>query len=179
ERIESLAAWRSRVPLSDGEDLAAQGPALLGGTSGLTTEPIRRLVPTSGSTGAVKLVAWTPGLARAFAAGIDPWNVDLMRRHPEVACGRAYWSVSPARMPAFPPATVPIGFEDDAAYLGRWMAPLVERVLLAPRQLRFARADDAFRYATLLLLLSARDLRLVSVWHPSFFSILLEARSQW
>jgi hypothetical protein len=33
---------------------------------------------------------------------------------------------------------------------------------------------DSFRYVTLLHLLRARDLRLISVWHPSFLQLLLE-----
>lgn len=179
DRIDSLADWRSRVPLSTGDQLAEMTPKLLTGTAGLTTEPIRRLVPTSGSAGAVKLVPWTAGLARAFGAAIDPWMVDLMRRHPEVTRGPSYWSVSPAVLPSFPQATVPIGFDDDTAYLGRWLEPLVGRVLLAPNALRHAEDANAFRYATLLLLLAARELRLISVWHPSFFSLLWQARRAW
>lgn len=178
-RIDSVTAWRSRVPLSTGDDLAAHGPALLSGSSELTAEPVRRLLPTSGSTGTVKLVPWTDGMARAFAAGIDPWIADLMRRHPELTRGPSYWSVSPALFPSFPTAKVPIGFDDDVAYLGRWLEPLVDRVLLAPKQLRLAEDAEAFRYATLLLLLAARELRLVSVWHPTFFSHLWAARHRW
>lgn len=179
ERIDSLADWRSRVPLSTGDQLADMTPKLLSGSAGLTTEPIRRLVPTSGSAGAVKLVPWTMSLARAFSAAIDPWMADLMRRHPEVTRGPSYWSVSPAVLPTLPEASVSVGFDDDTAYLGRWLEPLVGRVLLAPNALRHAEDADAFRYATLLLLLAARELRLISVWHPSFFSLLWQARGAW
>ena len=35
---------------------------------------------------------------------------------------------------------------------------------------------DAFRFITLLFMLRARDLRLISVWHPSYLSLLLRAR---
>ncbi len=179
DRIDSLAGWRSRVPLITGDQLAEMTPKLLTGTAGLTTEPIRRLVPTSGSAGAVKLVPWTAGLARAFGAAIDPWMADLMRRHAEVTRGPSYWSVSPAVVPTFPEARIPVGFDDDTAYLGRWLEPLVGCVLLAPNALRHAVDPDAFRYATLLLLLAARELRLISVWHPSFFSLLWQARRAW
>jgi hypothetical protein len=34
---------------------------------------------------------------------------------------------------------------------------------------------DTFRYLTLLCLLRARDLRLISVWHPSFLTLLFDA----
>jgi hypothetical protein len=40
---------------------------------------------------------------------------------------------------------------------------------------RHAPSVEAFRYVTLLCLLRARDLRLVSVWHPSFLTLLLDA----
>jgi hypothetical protein len=38
---------------------------------------------------------------------------------------------------------------------------------------------DAFRYVTLLFLVLARDLRLVSIWHPTFLIRLLDGLPQW
>ncbi|MEO6184545.1 MAG: GH3 auxin-responsive promoter family protein, partial [Verrucomicrobiota bacterium] len=44
-----------------------------------------------------------------------------------------------------------------------------------PSLVQRAASLETFRYATLLCLLRCRDLRLISVWHPSFLSLLLDA----
>lgn len=180
ETIRDAATYRERVPLSRWVDIAPAVDAIRGGASGvLTTEPVTRLVPTSGSGGAVKLVPWTAGLGRGFQAAIGPWIDDLLRRRPAVADGPAYWSLSPAFAVDERTSTVPIGFDNDATYLGAWLEPLVQQILLAPTGLRHAESLVGFQYATLLLLLAAADLALVSVWHPSFFTLLWNARVGW
>jgi len=193
--IDSVAAFRRRVPLVRYGDLAEAMAAIRAGASGvLTADPVRRLVPTGGTTGATtdgtgggaaqgpKLLPFTASLGRDFARGVGAWMVDLARRYPAIRSGPAYWSVSPAmdsmdREEA--PAAVPIGFDDDAAYLGRWLEPLVSGTLIAPKALRHARPLDAFQYATLRCLLAAPELRLISVWHPSFLGVLLDQRRAW
>jgi hypothetical protein len=67
---------------------------------------------------------------------------------------------------------VPVGFDSDAAYLGGWLAWLTSRALLDCKDLGQVRDLSEFRRLTLLRLLAARDLRLISVWHPTFFSLL-------
>lgn len=175
--IDSPEAFRRRVPLVRYDDLRGDIEDLCQGETGvLTSEPVRRLVPSSGSTGDRKLIPFTTSLGRDFARGVGAWMVDLARRHPEIRSGPAYWSVSPAMDLPAEPSAVPIGFDDDAAYLGRWLEPLVARTLIAPSALRHARPLSAFQYATLRLLLGARRLRLISIWHPSFLTLLLDAR---
>jgi hypothetical protein len=75
---------------------------------------------------------------------------------------------------------VPVGFDSDAAYLGGWLAWLTSRALLDCKDLGQVRDLSEFRRLTLLRLLAARDLRLISVWHPTFFSLLLdELEDRW
>jgi hypothetical protein len=69
---------------------------------------------------------------------------------------------------------VRLGFEDDAEYLGGAWKRLVERSLAVPADVRWVPDVATFRYVTLLFLLAAEDLSLVSVWHPSFLTLLLE-----
>jgi hypothetical protein len=183
--IDSVAAFRRRVPLVRYGDLEAEIAAIRGGTPGvLTAEPVRRLVPTGGTTGgagSAKLLPFTAALGRDFARGVGAWMVDLAARYPAIRSGPAYWSISPAMDAGGEAASagVPVGFDDDAAYLGRWLEPLVSRTLIAPRALRHARPLEAFQYATLRCLLAAEALRLISVWHPSFLGILLEKMPLW
>jgi len=49
--------------------------------------------------------------------------------------------------------------------------------MAVPDELRLVKDMDVFRYVTLLCLLRQRELRLISVWHPSFLTLLLNALS--
>jgi hypothetical protein len=56
----------------------------------------------------------------------------------------------------------------------------VRAALAVPPSVVMAGDLDAFRRATLVHLLRARELRLISVWHPSFLSLLLdEMTARW
>ncbi len=173
--IDSVAAWQRRVPLALYDDYQSLIERVRRGEPGLlTTEPVTRLVPSSGSTAARKLVPYTRGLLRELGAAIGPWIVDLHRRRPGLSRGRAYWSISPIEPEDADASSIPIGFDDDSAYLGGFFQRLVDRTLAVPGKVRHLRDVEAFRYATLLHLLRARDLTLISVWHPSFLTLLLE-----
>jgi hypothetical protein len=143
----------------------------------LTREPVKHLVPTSGSTGARKLIPFTAGLQSEFNAAIGPWLLDLQRQFPALLGGPAYWSITPplAALPAEKESAIPIGFESDTAYLGWTRRRLAEAAMAVPAQVQHARSLDEFRYQTLLHLLRCRELRLISVWHPSFLTLLLDA----
>jgi len=178
--IRGYDEFRDRVPITDYEALEPWIARIRQGeNSVLTTEPVTRLVPTSGSSGARKLIPFTNTLQREFNAAIGPWMVDLCWEHPGVAMGPAYWSISPALRDAPEDSSVPIGFEDDSAYLGGLRQKLVEATFAAPGTLRRITDLTDFRYATLLCLLRCRNLRLISVWHPSFLALLLDALPDW
>jgi hypothetical protein len=108
------------------------------------------------------------------------WIYDLMQHRPAVRRGRAYWSISPAmgreRRTA---AGIPIGFDDDAEYLGGVEQLLARRVLAVPSSVAKLETIDEFRYATLLHLVRARDLALISVWSPTFLELLLAPLEAW
>lgn len=175
--MHSRADFRRRVPLTRYDDYADDIAAIRRGEPNvLTADAVQRLVPSSGSSSAVKLIPYTRGLGQQMQAAIAPWIVDLMRRHPSTQSGAAYWSVSPAFATADLPSVVPIGFDSDASYLGNLLAPLLEQVLVVPESLRHAQDLTAFQYASLRLLLACDNLRLISVWHPSFLTLLWEQR---
>jgi len=172
--IRDLEHYRRAVPL---RTYAGFEPWIdrirAGEATVLTAAPVTRLIPTGGSAGGSKLIPWTSELAAEFTASIGAWIVDLQRRCPSLRDGPAYWSISPQGSPPSGGA-VPIGFEDDTAYLGRALAPLMATVLAAPACLRGIDDLAAFRHATLRCLLAQRDLRLISVWNPSFLTLLLD-----
>lgn len=175
--IRSPEDFARRVPVVGYEELEPWTDRIRRGESSvLTTEPVTRLIPTSGSSGARKLIPFTASVQREFNAAISPWMADLVRQHPTVPLGPAYWSVTPmAQVDVEKGSAVPIGFDDDRRYLGGTRAWLVESLMAVPTAVRHITDLTAFRHAVLLCLLRHADLRLVSVWHPSFFALLLDA----
>jgi hypothetical protein len=181
------------------ERLAAGEPRVL------TRGPVRALELSSGSTAAAKRIPYTGELQRELRRAVSPWVADLYRRRPRLALGAAYWSITPLAVaaeegPAAGPAAeqaaeqerdgprtgaaggrarrqtaIRVGFEEDGEYLGGAMKRLVDATLAVPGAVRSIRDVESFRYATLLFLLRREDLALISVWHPSFLALLLEA----
>lgn len=175
ERIASAADFRRRVPLRGYDEYEPWIASIRAGEPRvLTRQPVRRLVPSSGSTAARKLIPYTRTLLEEFNRGIGPWIVDLYRRIPDLTAGRAYWSISPPARHEAADSAVPVGFDEDSAYLGGLFQRLVDRTLAVPGHVRHAPDHEEFVRASLVHLLRARDLRLVSVWHPSFLTLLLE-----
>lgn len=175
-RIRTPQEYQSAVPTADYAGFAdaieriAHGEARV-----LTAAPVRLLEPTSGTSGGRKLIPYTSSLQEDFARGIAPWIADLFVHEPSLLMGRGYWSVSPvATRDERTEGGLPVGFEDDLVYLGRARSALARASLAVPSAVRLVQDVDVFRYVTRLALLRARDLTLVSVWHPSFLTLLLQ-----
>lgn len=175
--IRTPADFARRVPLAEYADFEPAIAALRNGAGfPLAADKVFLLEPTSGSSSAPKWIPCTTALRREFQAAVDPWIAWLFLAHPRLFAGRQYWCLSPVT-PVRDSTTsaVPRGFSDDADYLGpvgRW----VERHLQAvPRELRQVHNPESFTHLTLLFLLGERNLRLISVWHPSFLTILMDA----
>jgi len=177
EKISSYKEFTARVPLADYESFVPWIDRIMRGEANvLTQESVTHLVPTSGSRGARKLVPFTCGLQDEFNAAIGPWLVDLQRQQPGLIGGPAYWSVTPNLKGATAEAlAIPVGFDADTAYLGGTRKWLADAVMAVPSAVQLAESMEAFRYETLLHLLCCRELRLISIWHPSFLMLLLEA----
>ncbi|HWO34164.1 MAG TPA: GH3 auxin-responsive promoter family protein [Candidatus Acidoferrum sp.] len=178
------ADFASRVPIRNYDDLRPWIERIQQGeTRVLTAEPVRRLVPSSGSTAARKLIPYTASMHAQLNQAIGPWIFDLYRRHPQAMLGVAYWSISPAVADPFQfgeHSSIPVGFDDDVAYLGRWHKAIIDASMAVPAELKYITSIEDWRYITALLLLRRRDLSLVSVWHPSFFSLLMQTiRDHW
>jgi hypothetical protein len=177
DEIHSYEDFTRRVPLSNYNPFEPWIARIRHGERNvLTHEPVSHLIPTSGSTGARKLIPFTAGLQREFNSALGPWLVDLVRQHPGLVGGPAYWSITPVISEhATESSAVPIGFATDTEYLGANRRKLAEAIMAVPPTVASAKSLDAFRYDTLLHLVRCRDLRLISVWHPSFLTLLLDA----
>ena len=164
------------VPLTDYSAVEERiGKIANGAPDVLACGPVTHLAPTSGSTGARKLIPFNASLQEAFSGAVGPWMIDLARQRPGIVGGPAYWSISPVTEVERSETAVPIGFADDADYLGGARAWLVRQALAVPSSIRHVTDTNQFWSQTLLALLRRRDLRLISVWHPSFLDLLVQA----
>lgn len=175
--IRTVAEFQARVPLSRYADYRPFIDRIRAGEPGvLTRSRVKVLEPSSGSTSAAKWIPCTRDLQAEFRRAIAPWIVDLYGRRPRLAPGPAYWSITPvAQEERGPASVVRVGFEEDSEYLGGFSRRIVDATLAVPPAVRHIRDIEVFRYATLLFLLRSAGLRLISVWHPSFLSLLLGA----
>ena len=174
--IRSPRDYQQAVPLRTYDDYAPWIDRVADGAANvLTRERVRLLEPTSGSAAAAKLIPYTASLQREFQNGIRGWIADLFLHDRALMGGPAYWSVSPAaQSERRTRGDIPIGFDEDSAYVGGWQRRLVRSVMAAPPELRHVSDVERFRYLTLLSLVGASNLRLISVWNPTFLTLLLQ-----
>src|SRR6185436_18648441 len=64
------------------------------------------------------------------------------------------------------------GFAHDSEYVGGLQQRLVRPVMAVPSSVRHSHTMEAFWYTTLRHLVRRPDLRLISVWNPSFLTLL-------
>ena len=135
--------------------------------------------PTSGTTGPTKWIPFTSALKREFLAGINPWIALLFLRHPGLFLKTQYWSVSPV-----PALYVPDGIKlkpdptDDSSYLSPIQRRVSRTIFRVPHGAGAISDPRKHAFLTLLAMLSARDLGLISVWHPSYLLILLDRAAE-
>jgi hypothetical protein len=179
-RIRSAREYRERAPLTDYGDYARAVERIGAGAKNvLTSEDVLLLEPTSGSARATKLIPYTTSLQNEFARGLAAWVCDLFSHDPRLARGTAYWSITPvARREERTPGGIPIGFEEDTSYLGA-LGVLLSRIMAVPTEVREIEDIESFRYVTLLFLLRARSMALISVWNPTFLTLLMSRLPGW
>jgi len=176
--IDSLAAYRRRVPITTYDELAPWLTRVQAAEPNvLTAEPARLFERSGGSTATTtKLIPYTAGLLADFSAATSPWLADMYRRHPGLVGARAYWSLSPvAQAATHTTGGIPIGMTDDTEYFGPLRRFVLGRTMAVPPSV--AHLDDftAWRRATLRHLLLTEDLGLMSIWSPTFLTVLLSA----
>src|SRR5947207_6298802 len=180
-QITSIRTYRQLVPVRIYEEFKPYIERIAEGQSRvLTSEPIRQFALTSGSTQAAKLVPYTKALVNEFQEGIDPWVNYLFGSFPHLLFGKAYWSVTPVgERKSHTSGGISLGFDDEKRYfspLTRWV---LNSIMTVPSQVGQLQDMETFRYVTLSLLLQEPLLSWVSIWNPSFLTLLLEPLSMW
>ena len=152
---------------------ASSGPGAGAGCAPTRPEDILLHEPTSGTTGGTKWIPYTEQLRREFMRAVNPWMASLYLRHPGLFFGTHYWIISPYTEVKCPTDGKRRGFAEDREYLGAFRCWLTQTLFPLPASLALERDHERHLRRTAEGLLAARDLGLVSVWHPSAFLRLL------
>ena len=179
--LVSPGDYQRRVPLSTHDSYAPYIRDIAAGKSNiLTSDRVELLEPTSGTTAGEKWIPYTGSLRAEFQRAVAAWIANVMCRCPAVRRGRAYWSLSPSlSRPRQTEGGVRIGFDSDEAYLSRWQQFLVRQLLIVPATVTALTTIESFRYCTLFHLVTAADLALISIWSPTFLTVLLSNLEAW
>ncbi len=147
------------------------------GESLLTTSPLVRYQPTSGSSEKLKLIPYTRSFVDELDAAIAPWLASMYRHNRGIHGGTHYWSVSWLPQSHF--ADLSGNLNDDSELLGTVKRVLASQSQAVPADVALAASADDALFASLCYLVAHRNLRMLSVWSPTFALQLLEALPIW
>jgi hypothetical protein len=175
--IDDIVAYQTRVPMVTYDDLRGDIERIARGDSAvLTTAPVAVFEETGGSAGGAKRIPYTAASFVEFQAGLLPWLHAIGNAVPDALSGPAYWSISPAcRRAGATAGGIPIGLTSDAAYFGEAIAQRIAASLVVPPPVGVLEDVALWRRLTLLCLVMCEDLRLISVWSPTFLLDLIDA----
>jgi hypothetical protein len=164
------------LPLTDWGDYESYIRQILNNEQNvLTKDKVLILEPTSGTTSHTKYIPYTRGLRKEFKRAIQPWLLGLYLSKPSLFFRNQYWSISPPSNTVDDKKhAIPVGFEQDSQYLGGNLSRVMDRIMTVPSQLRNISAYEDWARITIFFLVRDKNLGLISVWHPSFLTILLE-----
>ncbi|WP_420718366.1 GH3 auxin-responsive promoter family protein [Pyxidicoccus sp. MSG2] len=176
-RVRSARDFQDAVPLVTPDGLASDVERIAAGEARvLTREPVTRFEPSGGSSGASKLVPVTAGLLDEFQRALSPMLFEMLHHRPALRTGPSYWSISPmGGKQGRTSGGLPVGSVEDSAYFSRALRPLLSRVFAVPGAVGALPDVERCRYVTLWHLVAREDLSLISVWNPSFLTLLMDA----
>ena len=174
--IKSYEDFAGKVPLTTYEDYEPYIHVMENGKKAvLTKEKIKLFELTSGSSGGKKLIPYTKSLKQEFGRGIKPWLYDIYTNVSGVGAGKSYWSITPVTSKkSYTPCKIPVGFEEDAEYFGFLEQGIMRRLFAVDGSVKFISDMQDFYTKTSLQLLSCSCLTLISVWNPTFLTLLCD-----
>ena len=174
--IRSVRQFQREVPIVNYDSLEPWIDRVCGGeTNVLTTEPVLLMEKTSGSSGAAKYVPYTTSLLEEFQNAVGAWMFELFTRRPALLGGAQYWSITPAsRQRERTIGGLPVGFDADIDYFGPLARRTLSWVMAVPGELANVPDLEENRRQTLKHLTRCRNLRFISVWNPSFLTLLMD-----
>lgn len=174
--IKSYEDFAERVPLTVYEDYEPYIKAAANGEKRvLTAEDVTLFELTSGSSGGKKMIPYTQSLKREFQRGIKPWLYDIYDKVSGAAEGKSYWSITPVTAgKSYTPSGIPIGFEEDSEYFGFIEQAVMKKLFAVGSEVKFSDGMEDFWFRTASELLKCGELSLISVWNPTFLTILCD-----
>lgn len=165
-----------KVPLTVYEDYEEYISAMADGEENvLTTEKVTLFELTSGSSGGKKMIPYTKSLKAEFQRGIKPWLYDIYTNVNGAEKGKSYWSITPVTAgKTFTKAGIPVGFEEDAEYFGFVEQAIMRKLFAVDGSVKFSDDIQDFYFKTASQLLNCGKLTLISVWNPTFLTILCD-----
>lgn len=141
----------------------------------LSNHPTICWEPTSGSSAAKKWIPYSKALLKEFNDAINPWLAFLYANYPGVKSGRHYWSVSMAnRASQDNPTDIPLGLPDDSHYLSPIARLATRHIMSVPGKVKHERTNEKWLQQTALYILKDETLALISVWSPTFLSVICQ-----
>ena len=130
---------------------------------------------TSGSSGPAKYIPYNRAIRWSFTRMFLLWASNVANSIDRFGEGKLYFSVSPS----FGEREVThqgrqVGLEDDRDYLSGPVRWLVNAFLVESPGREETSTPEAFKAAVVKRLLATKDLESISVWNPSFLTMLLD-----
>ncbi|MDO5558468.1 MAG: GH3 auxin-responsive promoter family protein [Oscillospiraceae bacterium] len=175
-QIHSYEEYSAHVPLTVYEDYEPYIEQMSKGQKNvLTYEDIILFELTSGSSGGKKLIPYTRSLRQEFQRGIMPWLYDIYSKVPGVMSGKSYWSITPVTSKkSYTECGIPVGFEEDAQYFGALVQSVMNRLFAVSSDVKISADMQDFYMKTAKQLIKCGSLSLISVWNPTFLTILCD-----
>ncbi|WP_435954727.1 GH3 family domain-containing protein [Dryocola sp. BD626] len=173
--INSVADFQRQVPIVEYETLAPWIEQMANGGEGvLCGEPLVAFEKTGGSHSGGKLIPYTARGLADFRHELIGWLSALIAQF-QLNEGKVYWALSPAAAESqMTPSGILIG-AGDALYLGEENLAAFAQLSAVPMSLGSVKDMGHWQLLTLYFLIRCYDLRLISVWSPSFLTSLLTA----
>ena len=171
--MQSIRDFQTRVPVSDWTSISGWVSRAKSGEKRVLTEehPVH-FERTSGSGAQHKDVPYTNALLREFQSALVVWLATLVRDCPAIA-GPSYWSISPDNSPPDKTAGgVTVGSASDASYLAGSPAEKLLPTVVGSIVPGTYRGD--WQLEALRMMVAEPDLRMLSVWSPTFLLSLLD-----
>ncbi|QBH96971.1 Auxin-responsive GH3-related protein [Limnobaculum zhutongyuii] len=174
ERIRSVEDFQQQLPIVDYDNLKSwidkcasdQHDQLFAGK-------VIAFEKTGGSHSGGKLIPYSEKGLDDFRYALSDWLAQLVEQF-QIDKGTAYWALSPAiTQSTETKGGIPVG-GGDALYFGEEYLSAFAEISVVPLTLSQVTNVDDWQLLTLYYLVCRRDLRLFSVWSPSFLTQLLE-----
>lgn len=177
DKVTNPTNYQKYVPLTEYSNYEPYIQRISNGEKNiLTKEKVIMFELSSGSTKSSKLIPYTKSLKSEFNKGISPWIIDMYKNNKELMYGNSYWSITPScNDNIYTDSGIPIGFEEDSQYFGVMKNLIVNKLFCVPNIVKNIQDTQTFRYVTLLFLIKNENLSFVSIWNPSFFTILIDS----